>query len=81
MSGAETLTSCLPRTVVCYSEVCVACYSYGAALRLVLVDGTDDVVRVAEILQKDLVELTLLLCLQRALLTHKTHNISDTARH
>lgn len=69
------------RTVVCYSEVCVVCYSYGAALRLVLVDGTDDVVRVAEILQKDLVKLTLLLCLQRALLRHKTHNISHTARH
>lgn len=78
---AAPLTSCLVRTVVCYLEVCVACYSYRAALRLVLVDGTDDVVRVAEILQKDLVELTLLLCLQRALLRHKTHNVSHMARH
>lgn len=37
---------------------------------LMLVDGADDVIRVAEILQKDFVELTLLLRLQRALLTH-----------
>lgn len=68
----------LVRTVVCYSEVCVACYSYGAALGLVLVDGTDDVVRVAEILQKDLVELTLLFCLQRALLRQKKHTTFHT---
>jgi len=35
-----------------------------------LVDGADDVIRVAEVLQEDLVELTLFLRLQRAFLTH-----------
>lgn len=47
-------------------------FSHRAALCLVLVDGADDVIRVAKVLQEDFVELTLLLRLQRALLTN-TH--------
>lgn len=49
-----------------------------AALCLMLVDGADDVIRVAEILRGDLVELTLLLWLQRALLI--THTIKTVEK-
>lgn len=37
-----------------------------------LVNGSDDVIRVTEVLQEDLVELPLLLSLQRVLLTGHT---------
>lgn len=45
--------------------------AYRTALGLMFINGADDVIRVAEILEEYFVELPLLISLQGTLLTHK----------